>query len=94
MNIKQLHEGNKEVSAVPVFKGAGILIAIHLQKGGELKEHITKVPALLLCVSGTTHYIDENNNNIELHTGDYVNIPPDVKHRLEATEESHLVLTK
>ena len=59
-----------------------------------LKEHITKTPALLLCISGFVMYEDENDTEITLEPGDYVMITPEVKHWLFASVKSQLVLLK
>lgn len=94
MNIEELHNIDKEVSAVPFFKGEGTTIAIHLQKDGELKKHITKTPAMLLCVSGEIVYEDENSKKVELEPGEYVKIEPNVLHWLVAKQDSNLILIK
>lgn len=95
MKLNNLHTTEKEVSATNLFKGeAGTATAIRLKKDGVLKEHITKTPALLLCVVGITTYQDETNKVFELSPGDYVNIVPNIKHWLEAQVESQLVLLK
>ncbi|MDP3180790.1 MAG: hypothetical protein Q8M67_03155, partial [Bacteroidota bacterium] len=73
MNIIELHNQEKEVSAVSLFKGElGTATAIQLQRNGTLKEHITKTPALLLCISGFITYEDENETEVVLEPGDYV----------------------
>lgn len=95
MNIVTLHPTDKEVSAVSLFKGeSGNATAIQLVKGGKLKEHVTKTPALLLCISGKVNYEDETGKLIELNVGDYINIEPMVTHWLNATELSQLILLK
>lgn len=95
MNIIALHNQEKEVSALSLFKGdLGTTTAIQLQKNGTLKEHITKTPALLLCISGFTVYEDENETKIALESGDYVMISPHVKHWLHAAVKSQLILLK
>lgn len=95
MNIEELHQQTKEVSATSLFKGeVGTATAIQLEKNGTLKEHTTKTPALLLCVSGVVSYEDENKKQITLKQGDYILITPDVKHWLNAEEKSQLVLLK
>lgn len=95
MNIKELHNQEKEVSGVSLFKGElGTATAIQLQRNGTLKEHITKTPALLLCISGFTTYEDENETQVALESGDYVMISPNVKHWLFASVKSQLVLLK
>lgn len=95
MNITTLHKQEKEVSAKYLFKGElGTATSIQLQKNGKLKEHITKTPALLLCISGFTTYEDENKIKVNLDPGDYVMILPNMKHWLNAHELSQLVLLK
>jgi quercetin dioxygenase-like cupin family protein len=95
MNIESLHNQDKEVSAQSLFKGeTGIATAIQLQKNGFLKEHISKTPALLLCIKGRVIYRDEMDKEIELASGDYVHILPNVKHWLEGLEKAQLVLVK
>ncbi|MBK6482707.1 MAG: hypothetical protein KBF32_02030 [Chitinophagales bacterium] len=94
-NISELHNQEKEVSAVNLFKGeVGTATAIQLDRNGILKEHLTKTPALLLCVSGFVTYEDETEQEIKLESGDYVNITPHVKHWLNASVKSQLILLK
>jgi quercetin dioxygenase-like cupin family protein len=93
--LNELHSLDKEVSAISLFKGElGTATAIQLQQKGTLKEHISKTPALLLCVTGFVTYKDETGKEINLVSGDYVDITPNVKHSLNASEESQLVLLK
>jgi quercetin dioxygenase-like cupin family protein len=95
MNIKELHSQDKAVSALSIFKGAEANnISLQLNAGALLKEHITKVPALLVCILGKAVYGDENGQRIELLPGDYVNITAMVKHWVEALEDSQLILMK
>lgn len=94
-NLIELHSADKDVSAQSLFSGKlGTAIAIQLERNGTLKEHITKTPALLLCVSGFVTYEDENEQEIQLEQGDYVSITPNVKHWLYASEKSQLILLK
>ncbi|WP_020537300.1 cupin domain-containing protein [Lewinella cohaerens] len=95
MKLRDLHNQAKEVSALSLFKGEmGTATAIQLKENGLLKEHITKTPALLLCITGHVIYEDETAKRIELHAGDYVNIVPNVKHWLVAPALAQLVLLK
>lgn len=95
MNLKEIHKSEKEVSAKPLFKGdEGTTIAIQLQRHGTLKEHITKTPALLICISGYVTYEDENDFEIALEPSDCIEIKPNVKHWLYASELSQLILCK
>ena len=95
MNLTELHPNDKPLSTVNLFKGeSGTVTAIQLEKEGTLKEHITKTPALLLCISGQVTYEDETGQKIKLESGDYVAITPLVKHWLLANVKSQLVLMK
>jgi quercetin dioxygenase-like cupin family protein len=58
----------------------------------QLKEHLSKVPALLVCVSGNAVYRDEKEF-INLKSGDYVNIEANMKHSIDI-EESNFLLIK
>ncbi len=95
MNLKQLHNTPKDVSAVPIFQNAaGNTIAIRIAGQQQLKEHITKTPALLLNVEGHVKYEDENGVEKELLPCDFYTIEPNVKHWINAITESHLLLIK
>lgn len=95
MNLTQLHTADKSVSATALFKGElGIATAIQIKAGSQLKEHITKTPALLICVSGIGSYNDEQGNHFPLTAGEYVEIAPLVKHWIDANEHAHFILLK
>ena len=95
MNIKELHTQEKPVSAISLFKSEmGNATAIKILKGEKLKEHITKTPALLICIEGEVIFENEKGIKERLRTGDYVNIEPMVKHWVEGTIESQLILIK
>jgi len=95
MNIKELHSPEKAVSAVSLFKTEfGNATALQILQGEKLKEHITKVPALLICVKGEVVFENENAHKETLTPGDYINIEPMVKHWVEGIVDSQLVLIK
>lgn len=95
MNIKELHTQEKPVSATSLFKSElGNATAIKILKGEKLKEHITKTPALLICMEGEVIFENENGIKETLIPGDYVHIEPMVKHWVEGTIESQLILIK
>lgn len=78
-----------------LFKGeSGTSTAIQLQRNGTLKEHSTRTPALLLCISGILAYEDENETETTLEPGDYVMIIPGIKHWIYTTIPSQLLLLK
>ena len=95
MNIKGLHTQEKPVSATYLFKSElGNATAIQILQGGKLKEHITKTPALLICVEGEVVFENENGIKETLFSGDYIHIEQMVKHWVEGTIESQLILIK
>lgn len=95
MNIGKLHPLGTEISSVNLFKGeTGTVTAIRLKLDNTLQEHVSKIPALLLCIQGKVIYEDENGQKAEMEQGDYLTIKPDVKHRLYASLSSQLILLK
>lgn len=95
MNLKTLHTEDKAVSAKPLSKGEHTQVtAIQIKAGEQLKEHVSKVPALLLVVSGEANYTDENGENHLLKSGDYVNIEPLVRHAVSGIHDCQLILIK
>ena len=95
MNIKELHTQEKPVSAIPIFKSElGNATAIQILQGEKLKEHITKTTALLICIEGEVIFNNEKGIKESLIPGDYVNIEPMVKHWVEGTIKSQVILIK
>jgi quercetin dioxygenase-like cupin family protein len=95
MNIKSFHTEEKPVSAKKVFSTTeGNVTALQIKANGVLKEHITTVPALLICINGKAKFKNENGENQNLLSGDMVNIEPNVKHWVEGIEDTQLLLIK
>lgn len=95
MNITQLHIEEKPVSAISLFKSElGNATALKILKGETLKEHQTKIPALLICISGEAIFENEKGIKETLKQGDYVHIEPMVKHWVLGIEETQLILIK
>ncbi|MBP6430134.1 MAG: hypothetical protein KA319_00020 [Ferruginibacter sp.] len=95
MNIKDLHQDTKAISTALVFKTTeGNVTSIQILANQQLKEHITKVPAMLLCLTGEAIFENENGIKITLTTGEFVNIEPNVKHWVNAKSISNLILIK
>jgi quercetin dioxygenase-like cupin family protein len=95
MNIKELHTPEKPVSTISLFKSElGNATSIKILQGEILKEHVTKTPALLICIEGQVIFENEKSVKETLLPGDYVNIEPTVKHWVEGTIESQLILIK
>ena len=75
MNIKDLHTQEKPVSATSLYKSElGNATAIKILQGEKLKEHVTKIPALLICMEGEVVFENEKGIKETLMPGDYVNI--------------------
>jgi quercetin dioxygenase-like cupin family protein len=95
MNLKNLHTENKAVQTKVLFESTeSKVISLQIAAGEQLKEHLTKVPALLVFVSGEAVFHDEKGNSIDLKSGDYVNIEANVKHWIDAKEDSNFILIK
>lgn len=95
MNLNNLHTEDKAVQTNLLFQPSEAkVISLQIAKNEQLKEHITKVPALLVCVNGNATYNDEKGEKINLKSGSYVNIPINIKHWIDAHEESNFLLIK
>ena len=93
MHLRSLHPQDKSVSAKTFFTANdGKLLSLQILEGQRLKEHVTKTPALLICVDGTVVFKNELGEQVTLSSGDYLEIPPMVLHWLEASADSQLVL--
>lgn len=69
MNLKNNHPLEKSVSAIPLFKGEGIATTLQILQNQELKEHTTKVPALLICIIGEVIFENEKGIKETLKSG-------------------------
>ena len=95
MNIKDLHQDTKAISTALLFKTTeSNVTSIQILIDQQLKEHITKVPALLLCLTGESIFENEIGMKLTLTTGDYVNIEPNIKHWITAKSTSNFILIK
>lgn len=95
MNIKGLHPQSTDISFISVFKGeAGTVTAMQFPTGKTLQKHTSRIPALLVCVSGEVIYQDEKGLKETLLSGDYVKIDPMVEHWIDCVAESNLLLIK
>ena len=95
MNLKNLHTENKPVQTKVVFEPTeSKVISLQIAKGETLKEHVSKIPALLVCISGNAIFTDEKGTIINLKSGVYVMIEENIKHAIEAIEESNFILVK
>lgn len=95
MNLKDLHTKLKPVSTIPHFKAEeGNVAAIQILNNQLLKEHTTKILALLVCVTGEVVFENERGIKEILLPGDYVHIEPMIKHSVKGIEDSQLLLIK
>lgn len=95
MNLTDLHSGDKPVQTQILFEPAEAkVIALQIAKNEQLKEHVTKVPVLLVCVTGDATFSYENGEKIHLKSGDFIKIPVNVKHWVDAHELSNFLLIK
>jgi quercetin dioxygenase-like cupin family protein len=95
MILKNLHTENKPVQTQLLFEPKDAkVISLQIAKGETLKEHVSKVPALLVCVSGNAVFTDEKGTVVNLNSGVYVMIEENVKHEVKAIEESDFLLIK
>ena len=95
MNLNNLHTEDKAVQTNLLFQPSEAkVISLQIAKNEQLKEHTTKVPALLVCVNGNATYNDENGISMPLQSGDYFNIPVNIKQWVDAHEKSNFLLIK
>lgn len=95
MNLKNLHTENKAVQTKVLFEPTeSKVISLQIAAGETLKEHVSKIPALLVCISGNAVFTDEKGTIINLNSGVYVMIEENVKHAIKAIEESNFILAK
>jgi quercetin dioxygenase-like cupin family protein len=94
MNLAGYHSEEKPVSTKLIFSGEGKVIAIHIKAGEQFKEHITTVPAFLICVTGKAVFENEFGFSKQLYNGETIHIEQNVKHWINATTESNFVLIK
>ena len=95
MILKNLHTENKPVQTQLLFEPSeSKVVSMQIAKGETLKEHVSKVPALLVCVSGNAVFTNEKGTVINLSSGDYAMIEENIKHAVKAMEESNFLLVK
>lgn len=95
MNITEVHDPNKAISAKNIAELSGCkATAIQLLEGGLLKEHLTKTPALLICIQGEAIYQDKKDREVILKPGDYHHIEPMVIHWVKGISDCQLLLVR
>lgn len=71
----------------------GKVIVLNILKNETLAEHITKIPAILVCIDGKAIYTEENKE-ILMSPGTFINIPENKIHKVTALENSNFLLIK
>lgn len=95
MILKNLHTENTAVQTQLLFESNDKkVVSLQIAKGEILKEHVSKIPALLVCISGNAVFTDEKGTVINLNSGVYVMIEVNIKHEVKAIEESNFLLIK
>ncbi len=95
MILKNLHTENTAVQTQLLFEpNDKKVVSLQIAKGETLKEHVSKIPALLVCISGNAVFTDEKGTVINLNSGVYVMIEVNIKHEVQAIEESNFLLIK
>ncbi|HPI20698.1 hypothetical protein [Flavobacterium sp.] len=95
MILKNLHTENKPVQTQLLFEPKDAkVISLQIAKGETLKEHVSKIPALLVCISGNAVFTDDKGTVVNLNSGTYVMIEENVKHAVKAFDESNFLLMK
>ncbi|MBK8655161.1 MAG: hypothetical protein IPN20_14920 [Haliscomenobacter sp.] len=95
MNLRELHDVQSDVHAKSLFKTSeGNVTAMQIMEGALLKEHVTKVQALLVCITGEVVFENENGLSQTLGPGDFIRIEPFVVHWAKGILESQLLLIK
>lgn len=94
MNLKNLFTEGKLLQTKKIFAATEAVTVIQIKAGGQLKEHVTTIDAILFCVVGNVVFENEKGIKETLLPGDYVNIEPHVKHWVVANADSSLLLVK
>ncbi|WP_323756020.1 cupin domain-containing protein [Roseivirga sp.] len=94
-NLKELHTEQKAVQTKVIFTAEdGKVVSLKIAKGEELKDHVSNLSALFLCVTGDATYEDVNGKSIRLKAGDYMFIEKDVMHKVTAKKDSNFILIR
>ena len=94
MNLTNLFTETKPLQTKKIFNAHEGVTSIQLLANALLAEHITKIPALLVCVTGEMVFENEKGVSDKLLPGDFINIEPEVKHWIKAQSDSLLLLIK
>jgi len=94
-NISTLLDNDKAVQTKLLFTNVDQkVIVLKIKENEYLKEHISKVTALLVCIKGEAIYTEKNGRSVSMTDGDFVEIPKDVLHEVLANKTSEFLLIK
>lgn len=95
MKFSDLHEDDKPVSSKSLFTGGeGTAVSLRIMAGETLKEHVSKVPAVLICIEGECTYREGEDIHTPMKSGIYIKIAPMLKHSVTAQTDTRLLLVK
>ncbi|MBK7110746.1 MAG: hypothetical protein WAU21_14880 [Chitinophagales bacterium] len=95
MHLKDNHSNDKPVSSFAIFKGElGTATSLQILKDQRINEHVSKVPALLICVVGEVLFENEKGISETLLSGDFINIEGLVIHWLVGKSDCQVILLK
>ena len=94
MNLKDIFTADKPLQTKKIFTAVEGVISMQMNASGQLKEHITNIPAMLVVVLGEVIFENEKGTKEVLMPGDYISIEANVKHWVTAAKESSLLLIK
>lgn len=87
-------EHAKKIKSEKIATGSySEIIHLHIRKDGEIAEHVSLTPAVLVVINGEIDFIT-NGKSYFLEQGDYITFEPHVPHSLKAYEDAHLILMK
>tara|TARA_B100001778_G_C18181525_1_gene447102 strand:- start:63 stop:440 length:378 start_codon:yes stop_codon:yes gene_type:complete len=94
-SISNVFKDEKAVQTKVLFNNVDQkVIVLKIQENEVLKEHVSKVAALLVCINGEAIYKEKDGRTISMKNGDFVEIPKEVLHEVVATKESEFLLIK
>jgi quercetin dioxygenase-like cupin family protein len=82
----------KEVSTQHVLNARASATLIQIKKGGILREHQSRTPAMLVLLSGKAIYEEADRKIILSASMDIVHIPEKVTHKVSGTTDALLLL--
>lgn len=93
-SILDIIKSDQAISTGSLFQSTeGKVLVLNILKNETLAEHITKIPAVLICIDGKAIY-SEGNKEFIMISGTFMKIPENIKHKVTALENSNFLLIK